>query len=179
MPEPPIDSSAHLSNPTASAVPARKSLGFLAWIASYKLIKAAIAIFGGMVTLRLGGQDLLVVGHRWLVRAGIDPEGRWGIALLSRLSHFDSRRLYWTTALFFAYALLYCVEAVGLLLEKRWAEWLTVFQTAILVPFEVYELAVWPGPIKASAFCLSVGVIVYLIWRIRRDDRLRSLCRSK
>jgi uncharacterized membrane protein (DUF2068 family) len=146
-----------------------KPLGLLAWIAGYKLIKATIAILGGIVVLRLGRTDLVAMGHRWLVHIGLDPEGRIGTRFLAGLGHFDPRRLYWTAALFFAYTILYCVEAVGLVLEKRWAEWLVIFQTGILLPIELYEMIYRPGPIKAAALCLSFGVILYLVWRIRDD----------
>ncbi len=39
-----------------------------------------------------------------------------------------------------AYAALEGMEAVGLWLVKRWAEYLTFVATTILLPLEVYEL---------------------------------------
>jgi hypothetical protein len=46
--------------------------------------------------------------------------------------------------------LLEIVEGVGLWLRKRWAEWLTVIATSLLVPFEIYELIHRPSPLKAA-----------------------------
>ena len=37
-------------------------------------------------------------------------------------------------------AALEITEGVGLFYRKRWAEWLTVVATSLLVPIEVYEL---------------------------------------
>ncbi len=39
------------------------------------------------------------------------------------------------------YAALLAIEMVGLWRARRWAEYLTLAETALLVPFEVYELA--------------------------------------
>jgi uncharacterized membrane protein (DUF2068 family) len=55
-------------------------------------------------------------------------------------------------------------------MEKRWAEWLTIVQTAILIPVEVHEVLRRHGPVEFVALLLSVGVIIYLIWRMRHDD---------
>src|SRR5262249_47735664 len=64
----------------------------------------------------------------------------------------------------------------GLLLKKRWAEWLTVLVTASFVPFEVYEIAQRGGAAKIAALVLNVAIVAYLGWRVgarlsaRRDD---------
>ena len=118
MSEPRIEPSSAADINPPHPLPAPKPLGLLAWIAVYKLIKAAIAIFGAVVVFRLRGKDLVAVGHRWLIRIGLDPEGRMGASLLHPLGHFDPRRLYWTMAIFSAYAMLYCVEAVGSISRK-------------------------------------------------------------
>ena len=39
-----------------------------------------------------------------------------------------------------AYSVLEGVEAVGLWLGKRWAEYLTFVSTIVLVPYEIHEL---------------------------------------
>jgi uncharacterized membrane protein (DUF2068 family) len=145
-------------------------LGLLAWIAGYKLIKAVIAITGAIILIRLGRQNLVDVAHRWLTALGLDPEGRFGTHVIARVGHFNPQHLHFMVVVFFSYAVLYCAEAVGLLLEKRWAEWLTVVQTLILVPLEVYAIYRHPGPWTFIALSLSVGVVLYLVWRIRADE---------
>ncbi len=155
----------------AADIPQGKSLGFLAWIAGYKLIKAILALAGGIMVLHLGNRNLVELATRWLVSLRFDPEGWVGARLLRQLGYLDPNRLHFAGQLLFVYTILYCIEAVGLFLEKRWAEWLTVVQTSILIPVEVYELHRRAGPIKVVALIFSVSVVIYLLWRIQRDSR--------
>ena len=62
-----------------------------------------------------------------------------------------------------AYALLEGVEAVGLWLGKRWAEYLTFVATIVFVPYEVYELAKSVTALKLVALILNLAVAVYLL----------------
>jgi uncharacterized membrane protein (DUF2068 family) len=65
-------------------------------------------------------------------------------------------------------AVVYCVvegtEAVGLWLERRWAEYLTVIATAGFLPFEVYELTKRVTIVRVTALVINVAVLVYLVW---------------
>ena len=62
-----------------------------------------------------------------------------------------------------AYAILEGVEAVGLWLQKRWAEYLTFIATAIFLPLEVYEMSHHLTPFKVIAFIINLAVVVYLL----------------
>jgi uncharacterized membrane protein (DUF2068 family) len=66
-----------------------------------------------------------------------------------------------------AYGALELVEAVGLWLGKRWAEYLTFVATVVLLPFEVYELTEKVSPLKVIGFVINLAVAVYLIWAKR------------
>jgi uncharacterized membrane protein (DUF2068 family) len=65
------------------------------------------------------------------------------------------------------YALLEGVEAIGLWYGKRWAEYLTFIATAVLLPFEVYELHERVSPLKVIGFLINLAVVVYLIYAKR------------
>ena len=61
------------------------------------------------------------------------------------------------------YALLEGVEAVGLWLGRRWAEYLTFVATIVFVPYEIYELAKSVTALKVVALVLNLAVAVYLL----------------
>ena len=63
------------------------------------------------------------------------------------------------------YAALEGTEAVGLWLEKRWAEYLTALATAGFLPFEIHELTKRVTVVRVGALVLNVAVLVWLIWR--------------
>ncbi len=65
------------------------------------------------------------------------------------------------------YALIEGTEAVGLWLQKRWAEYLTLVATSVFLPLEVYEIARSLSPLKAFAFVVNVAIVVYLLYAKR------------
>jgi uncharacterized membrane protein (DUF2068 family) len=66
-----------------------------------------------------------------------------------------------------AYALLEGTEGVGLAMRRRWAEYLTVFATGFLIPYEAYEVVHRITLFKVGALLLNVAVVGYLAWRKR------------
>jgi uncharacterized membrane protein (DUF2068 family) len=72
-----------------------------------------------------------------------------------------------------AYAAVFAVEGVGLVLRKRWAEWLTVVVTASFIPIEIYELVSHASAGKVAALVLNVAIVAYLV-RVRLRDQKRK-----
>jgi uncharacterized membrane protein (DUF2068 family) len=65
------------------------------------------------------------------------------------------------------YALLEATEGVGLAMRRRWAEYLTVIATSILIPYEAYEVVHSVTLFKVGALLLNVAVVGYLAYRKR------------
>ena len=141
----------------------------LRWIGAYKLLKGALAIVGGLMVLRLMHRDLPATALKWMAWLHVDPESRFGVMLLHRLLAIRARRLEWVAVALFAYVPLAAAEGVGLILRKFWAEWLTVIATGALVPWEIYEVFRRPRWMRTVVLVLNVAVVIYLIYRIRRD----------
>jgi uncharacterized membrane protein (DUF2068 family) len=74
-----------------------------------------------------------------------------------------SSTLYAVAAVAAAYAVVEGVEAVGLWLERRWAEYLTFVATCAFFPYEIYELAKTVSPFKVVAIVVNVAIAVYLL----------------
>ena len=66
-----------------------------------------------------------------------------------------------------AYAALEATEGVGLAMRRRWAEYLTVIATGILIPYEAYEVVIRPTLFKVGALLLNLAVVGYLAYRKR------------
>jgi uncharacterized membrane protein (DUF2068 family) len=65
------------------------------------------------------------------------------------------------------YGAIESAESIGLILKRRWAEYLVVLATAFFIPLEVVELARKPSLLKAATFVINVVVVVYLVRRKR------------
>lgn len=90
------------------------------------------------------------------------PHGGF-LASLEHVADLSSTTLYAVSAVAAAYALLEGVEAVGLWLQKRWAEYLTFVATIVFIPYEVYELARAASPFKIVALVVNVAIAIYLL----------------
>jgi uncharacterized membrane protein (DUF2068 family) len=62
-----------------------------------------------------------------------------------------------------AYAVLEGLEAVGLWLQKRWAEYLAFIATTALLPLELYELSHRFSVLKVLTLILNIAIVVYLL----------------
>ncbi|MGH7764824.1 MAG: DUF2127 domain-containing protein [Candidatus Dormibacteraceae bacterium] len=91
-----------------------------------------------------------------------------GLVLLRLLSAVGAFNHVTTLAIgAIAYALLEGTEGVGLAMRRRWAEYLTVIATGVLIPYEVYEVVHRPTVFKAAALLMNVAVVGYLAYRKR------------
>jgi uncharacterized membrane protein (DUF2068 family) len=82
---------------------------------------------------------------------------------LQRLFAVTTTNLYLVGAAVAAYAALEGVEAVGLWLGRRWAEYLTFIATFVFVPYEVWELAKGVSALKALTLVINLLIVVYLL----------------
>jgi uncharacterized membrane protein (DUF2068 family) len=65
------------------------------------------------------------------------------------------------------YAALETTEGIGLAMRRRWAEYLTVIATGVLIPFEVTEVVARPTAFRVGALVVNVAIVVYLAYRKR------------
>ena len=63
------------------------------------------------------------------------------------------------------YAVVEGVEAVGLWLEKRWAEYLTAIATAGFLPFEIKALIDRVTVLRVVALVVNLAILIWLLWR--------------
>src|SRR5205809_2451105 len=67
----------------------------------------------------------------------------------------------------FAYAVLVGTDGIGLAMRWRWAEYLTVIATGVLIPFEAYEVVHKVTLFRVGALLLNLAVVGYLAYRKR------------
>jgi uncharacterized membrane protein (DUF2068 family) len=114
----------------------------------------------------------------------VQQSGHVGIlGELDKLFSLQSGRLREVGFALLAYGVLEGIEAVGLWLTKRWAEYLTFLATTVLLPLEVYELAHRLTALKLIGFMINLAVVIYLLLAKRLfglrgggavDDELRA-----
>ncbi len=137
-------------------------------IGLFKLAKAIFFFCVGVGAIHLLHKDLEDEVMRLALRFKFDPESRFVSLLLDKVDLIDAHRLRQISVATFGYSALALTEGVGLLLEKVWAEYLTLILTISFLPWELYELARRPDWFRLSLLLINLAVLAYLVWLLRR-----------
>ena len=140
-------------------------------IAAFKIFKGLALLAVGIGALKLLHRDSAKVAGHWIDLLRVDPDNHYIHKLIEKIHLMDSRKLKEISAGTFFYSALLLTEGIGLALRKRWAEYLTVFVTASLIPLEIYELSRKLDWSRVLVLAINVAVVVYLIWVLRRDRK--------
>jgi len=138
-------------------------------IAVFKFFKSLTLIALVFGAFRFLHRDVGEVAEHWAKALKLDPGNHHVEMALARAANITPEQIKKLGLGGLLYAALFCTEGIGLWMRKRWGEWLTVIITSTLVPVEVYEIFRHPSAVKVVVLLINVGVVVYLIWRIRSD----------
>jgi uncharacterized membrane protein (DUF2068 family) len=136
-------------------------------IALFKLLKAALLIAVGVGALKLLHKDVAGAVEHWVELLRLDPNNHYIDIALEKASNLTPDKIKQLGLGSMIYAGLFLTEGIGLWLEKRWAEWLTINITSSLIPFEIYEIYRHPTAIKIVVLVINVAIVAYLFYRIR------------
>jgi uncharacterized membrane protein (DUF2068 family) len=159
--------SSHESTTAAS----QKNNRVLRLIGSLRLLEGLLVLAMAIGALKLLHHDVATVVAEWIRAIRIDPHNEFIHALLARLGLLDDQQLKEISAGSFVYAGLKLTEGGGLSCGKRWAEYLTVVATGVMIPLEVYEVIRQPSWLKAVVLLVNVAVVWYLVVNLRRTRR--------
>lgn len=146
----------------------RRGEASLLWIGIYKLLQGLLLIVAATELLKAINHDLQTTLTEWVKMLHFDPGNRYVTSLLQKAGVVDDRTLKRLSWLTFTYGAVFMVEGTGLVMKKRWAEYLTVVITLSLVPLEIYELAKHFTALKLVILIVNILIAIYLIVMIRR-----------
>jgi uncharacterized membrane protein (DUF2068 family) len=138
------------------------SQAFLRFIIFEKSFIGLLSISLAIGILSLTDKDLVSVGHRLVALLNLDTDNAYITLALEKLGLVSNKMIVGISIGGFAYAVLNLVEAYGLHRRLRWAEWLTVVATGLLIPFEIYEVVHHLSPVRVWALVLNVAIVIYL-----------------
>jgi uncharacterized membrane protein (DUF2068 family) len=137
-------------------------------IGLFKLGKAILFFLLGVGAIHLLHKDIGDEVMRLATALKFDPESKFVTLLLDKADLIDVHRLKLISLATFGYSALALTEGVGLMLEKVWAEYLTLCLTVSFLPWELYELARRPNGFRLSLLLINLAVLWYLVWLLRR-----------
>jgi uncharacterized membrane protein (DUF2068 family) len=137
-------------------------------IAAERTLRGLLLLAAGAYLLTHRGSDFGSIANHLARTIELDPRRPFVRHLITGLGRLKQHEITLFGAGALAYGVLEVVEGVGLWLRQRWAEWLTVIATSLLVPLELYELARNPSALKGVGLAVNLLIVAYLIRVLRR-----------
>jgi uncharacterized membrane protein (DUF2068 family) len=116
--------------------------------------------------------DILI---HWARAVRVDPDNAALHSLIVKLTGISPRRLAELSFGTFLYGALFATEGAGLLLRKRWAEYVTTLSTTLFLPIEVYELIHKTTVLKAVVLLANIAIVFYLTRALLRTRHQESI----
>ena len=146
--------------------------GFIKVIIAERIIKGSLLVLGGVVLVVLGESNVL---HQWAVdlqdSLNLTAGKGWLMRLLDNIvikfGGLSTKAEVLIAIAAALYGALELCEAVGLILRKRWAEYLVLVATAAFLPLEIDEVLKHLTLFKSAALLLNIAICGYLIWKKR------------
>jgi phosphoribosylanthranilate isomerase len=138
-------------------------------IALEKTVKGTLLIVVALRLLSLFDEDVHAWAEGFVTRHGVDVANKYVAAGLERLVGMGNTQLVELSVVALVYAAILFVEGIGLWMQKRWAEYLTVISTAIFIPFEIYEIYTRPTWVRIAILAVNIFVVWYLATRLKDE----------
>jgi len=159
------------STPLAASRAARRAKLGLRAIAALKLLSGVVLSGVALGAFRLLDPTLAGQFNEWLRSLALAADARVVQHALAVLTGLDARDLRNIALASTGYAALLLTEGVGLWMERRWAEYLTVAVTASLLPFETYALSQRFTAVRVVTLIVNVLIVAYLVYELRARAR--------
>jgi uncharacterized membrane protein (DUF2068 family) len=156
---------------TGTAAAAAKDRGLYV-IAAFKLTGVLLMSTIGLGAMHLLNADAVSVVEGWVDTIGADVKGDLVRDLLARVAGMPRKRFEEIGFGAFGYAGILLVQGVGLLRQKRWAEWLTVLLTGAFIPLEVWELVKGITLPKLALLVVNAAIVAYLVRHLLAKHRV-------
>lgn len=143
-------------------------------IAVYKFIKTAACLVLAAAAFRLVHPAVADRLDDWLASLTWATQHGFVANLVDKLATFGPKQFRLVGAAALTYMVLYAVQGLGLWFERRWAEWLVVIETGLLLPFEVWELSQRLSALKLLVFLGNVLIVLYLARVLRQQAAGRT-----
>jgi len=133
-----------------------------------KVLKTITLVAFGITALLLVHHDVVEAVRHWLFVLGFAPGGHLVKEALAGAGALNDRMLRVVGVAMFVYAALFAVEGAGLLLRRRWGEWVSIIITGSFIPIELFETVRHPHVGRAATMLLNVAAVAYLVHRVRK-----------
>ena len=145
-------------------------IGTVRAVALFEGAKGTLVFLAGFGALSLIHHNVQRLAEQMIGHLHLNPASHYPRVFADAAANLTDARLLLLATWAGAYGSIRFVEAYGLWLQRRWAEWFAVISGAIYIPFEVYELltgATWLALAALLVNILIIGLMVHALLRER------------
>jgi len=146
----------------------RSSASGLRVVALFEGAKGALVLVAGCGLLSFIHKDLHEAAIQLVEHVHLNPARHYPRIFIDLTENITDSQLWAMAAAALIYSLVRFVEAAGLWMKKKWAEWFGVLTGGLYIPLEVFEITLgvtWP---KVSVLAVNIGVVFYLLIELNR-----------
>jgi uncharacterized membrane protein (DUF2068 family) len=141
-------------------------------VAIFEGAKGAIVLLTGFGVLHLIHKDLHQVAADLIKHFHLNPASKYPLIFLNLAEKTSDANLWALACAALIYSTVRFAEAVGLWMNRRWAEWFGLASGAMYIPVEVFELSKGISDIKILIFLVNILIVTYLLNILFRHPKI-------
>ncbi len=153
--------------PVPQAIDTHHTAG-LRTVAVFEAVKGLLVVLVEVGLLSLLHKDVSAVAERFVRHLHMNPEHRFSHVILEAANRMTDAKLWALAGGAAAYSTVRFVEAYGLWNRRVWAEWFALLSGCLYLPWEIYEIADRPTPIRFGVLAGNLVIVLYML-KIRLD----------
>ena len=144
-------------------------------VSVFEAAKGLLVVLAGFGLLAYIHKDLHSAAEHLVRQFHLNPASRYPRIFLDLADRVTDVQLWLLALSAFLYAAVRFVEAYGLWLQRRWAEWFGLLAGGVYVPIEIFEVmrkVTWP---RVTLLIVNTAIVVYLSLIIYPSRQKRKL----
>jgi uncharacterized membrane protein (DUF2068 family) len=147
--------------------------GFVIWYLICERGIRGIAVLGlGFYLFTVNANELPAAVESFEAQLGLgEGGGNWIQQLvqdaLNQVAHLSARGVVLIAIGSILYGLLEILEATGLFLRRRWAEYVVVVATSFGIPIEIRSVFAQLTWLRLTLLVINIAIVIYLVLRKR------------
>jgi uncharacterized membrane protein (DUF2068 family) len=143
-------------------------------VSLFEAVKGLLVLLAGFGLLAYVHKDLHLGAEQLVRHFHLNPASRYPRIFLDLADHATDAQLWVLALSALIYAVVRFVEAFGLWLQRRWAEWFGLCAGGIYVPIELFEVlrkVTWPRVTLLIVNTVIVAYLSFIVYQARQERK--------
>ena len=148
--------------------------GGLRVVSIFEATKGLLILLAGFGLLAYIHKDLHIAAEQLVRHFHLNPARHYPRIFLDLADHVTDAQLWVLALSALLYAVVRFIEAYGLWLQRRWAEWFGLVSGGIYVPIEIFEVArkvTWPRVTLLIVNAMIVAYLSFIVYQARHGRK--------